>query len=157
MLLCGRGPWDDASSHASVFSAQANKALIPPSKFAKNPIDADLESIVLTAMSKDPDERFQTAKAFDAALSTVAERLGVGVRMVSSRPPPPVSQQHAIVTGSDTFRLADEQRTETALPDRGALARVSRNQIRFQLMAFTVSACASATVTWWCLTFLFHQ
>ena len=157
MLLCGRGPWDDASSHASVFSAQANKVLIPPSKFAKNPIDADLESIVLTAMSKDPDERFQTAKAFDAALSTVAERLLVGVRMGSSRPPPPVLQQHAILTGSDTLRLLDEQRTETALPDRGALARVPRNQMRFQLMAFTVSACASATVTWWCLTFLFHQ
>ncbi len=69
MLLCGRGPWDEASSHASVFSAQANKAPTPPSHYARKVISPDLESIVLTAMSKDPDERFQTAKAFDAALN----------------------------------------------------------------------------------------
>ncbi len=152
MLLCGRGPWDDATSHASVFEAQANRAPPAPSKFSKKTIDADLESIVLTAMSKDPEQRFQTARAFDTALAAVVEKLGGVRRPVSSRPPPPSNNVPRAPEGA-TLRLSDDQQTETAIPDRLQLASVG-GKLRPQLTAFAVSAVLSATATWWCLTFL---
>ena len=48
----------------------------PPS--AKRPeVPEDLDLIVLRALAKDPDERFQTAEEMDAELGRVAAGLGV--------------------------------------------------------------------------------
>ena len=155
MLLCGRGPWDDASSHASVFSAQANKALTPPSHFAKKVISPDLESIVLTAMSKNPDERFQTARAFEAALVTVAERLGISPQVLESLPQPkepsgPYSPT-AQAAGAGTLQIADDLETKTALPTDLPRLQIVFPAFWVKLLAFTLSALLSAGATWWWL------
>jgi eukaryotic-like serine/threonine-protein kinase len=149
MLLCGRGPWDDASSHASVFSAQANQVPTPPSRYSRQSIAPDLESIVLTAMSKEPDERFQSAKAFGAALTTVAERQEEDPPR--SMTPVAIEPRHApgAAASAPTIQLAEGSETQTAGPAYNArfvvAGRVTR---RRQLVAFVLSAAASAAVTW---------
>jgi len=157
MLLCGRGPWDDASSHASVFEAQVKRAPPLPSVFAHSAIDTDLESIILTALSIEPDERFQSAKAFDAALASIVEKLGGNTRSHSSRPPSVTPEPIPTAAAGRTLPPLSEQRTETALPDSAGVAVRDRSQVGLQLMAFAVSACVSATATWWCLSVLLRR
>lgn len=160
MLLCGRGPWDDASSHASVFSAQANQAPTPPSQFARKAISPDLESIILTAMSKDPDERFQTARAFEVALVTVAQRLEVSPQLREAAPFTPeigVAIPPATAAQIGTPRISDDSETQTALPATVAQNPVVSTGATRKILAFALSAVLSAVVTWWCLAALFHQ
>lgn len=151
MLLCGRGPWDDATSHASVFSAQANKAPSPPSQFAQKSIAPDLESVVLTAMSKNPDERFQSAKAFDAALGTVAERLVASPQRVQTPSNDPDAPHPHVAAAVGTLHVTDELETRTEMPM--SMAPASNGAFRGKkILVFALSALMSAVITWWWLT-----
>ena len=155
MLLCGRGPWDDAISHASVFSAQANKAPMPPSHYAKQAILPDLESIILTGMSREPEERFQTAKAFEAALITVEARLKEPPQLretvVSSREiDGPL--QAAPPAANSTLRISDDFETRTGIPAPLPQASVVPISLSRKIITFAVSAAVSGSATWWFLT-----
>jgi eukaryotic-like serine/threonine-protein kinase len=55
-----------------------NQTIPPPSKFARG-ISQDLDDIVLTALQRDPDQRFQNAGAMRVALTTEVRRLRMGV------------------------------------------------------------------------------
>ena len=160
MLLCGRGPWDEASSHASVFSAQANKAPTPPSRYARKIISPDLESIVLTAMSKEPEERFQSAKAFEAALMTVAERLGDSPQLPESAKLTLQSKQPMPIGGAaspGTLRISDELETKTAIPFAKHQLTIGAGAVAKRIVTFAISAALSALATWWCLATIFRR
>lgn len=160
MLLCGRGPWDEALSHASVFSAQANNAPTPPSRYARKVISPDLESIILTAMSKDPDQRFQSAKAFEVALATVAVQLGDSPQAPEMANPTPQSVQPppgGDAGGPGTLRISEELETRTAMPLVKPQSTIGVGAFAKRILAFAISAALSAIATWWCLATIFHR
>ena len=80
-LLTGQVPFD-AESPVTVALMQVNEPPLPPREL--NPaIPPAIEAVVLRAMEKDPDRRFQSADEFIAALETRQEILP---------PPPPVEE-----------------------------------------------------------------
>jgi eukaryotic-like serine/threonine-protein kinase len=71
VMLTGRGPFDHHAGSA-VLSAHVTEVPEPPSRYARAPIPAELERAVLKALSKHPDQRFQSAEEFRHALLEVA-------------------------------------------------------------------------------------
>jgi serine/threonine-protein kinase len=67
ILLAGRGPFDHHEGQL-VLAAHAVEEPKPPSHHAPQSIPEALDRVVLRALRKDPDERFQTAEAFQRAL-----------------------------------------------------------------------------------------
>src|SRR5271170_2760298 len=93
-MLTGRRPFQGESAY-SVLTAQLNEAPVPPAQL--NPtLPAGLNEVVLRAMSKAPEARFQSAEEFRQALlkaqqgsvSTVS--MGVPVVTAASAVPPPI-------------------------------------------------------------------
>ena len=76
-MLTGRKPFVADTSY-SVLNAHLNQTPTPPSDV--NPaIPPELNSIVLRAMAKNPDERFQSAEEFRNALRAVVEPLTAAI------------------------------------------------------------------------------
>jgi serine/threonine protein kinase len=69
-LLTGRPPFVGATAHDVAIHA-LYAPLIPPSEFASD-VDPDVEHVVLTALARDPAERFATAGGFALALRNTA-------------------------------------------------------------------------------------
>ena len=83
-MLTGRKPFQADTSY-SVLNAQVNEPPRPPIEV--NPeIPAALNEIVLRAMAKNPEERFQTAEEFRGALRGVSERQSAAMPAVASEP-----------------------------------------------------------------------
>ena len=81
--LTGKLPFD-AKNDIDVLAAQVSSEPLPPSKV--NPtMSPELEQIVLTALTKDPNKRFASAKEFRAALAALDVR---SEPTVVSRPDP---------------------------------------------------------------------
>ena len=74
-MLTGRCPFDFAKDHAEMLLAHVTEQPQPPSHFTRVPLDPDLDSIVLKALEKKPEDRYQTAKEFETALASLTERL----------------------------------------------------------------------------------
>lgn len=74
-LLAGRGPFDHIAKTAKVISAHAHEPPSPPSHYAQEPIPAELDRLVLKALSKDPAERYQNATEFDRELEMIIRLL----------------------------------------------------------------------------------
>jgi serine/threonine-protein kinase len=74
-MLAGRGPFDHLRGRANLFSAHASQTPEPPSFYADEPISAELDRVVLKALAKDPERRFQTATEFRKALDGFADLL----------------------------------------------------------------------------------
>lgn len=72
-LLAGRGPFDEAKNITEMAKAHVFKAPEPPSHFAKQAIPDKLDAIVLRAIAKKPEQRFQSASEMSAMLSRVTE------------------------------------------------------------------------------------
>lgn len=75
LMVTGRGPFDDIRSEALLLSAHALGKPPPPSHFTKYPIPPELDRVILHALRKDPNKRFQTADAFRAELEQIKEKL----------------------------------------------------------------------------------
>jgi serine/threonine-protein kinase len=69
MLLAGRDPFHHHRGIFSVLKAQANEIPRPPSAVASQPIPAALDRAILRALSKRPEDRFESAEAFMAELA----------------------------------------------------------------------------------------
>jgi serine/threonine-protein kinase len=74
-LLTGRGPFDDARRESRIAAAHISRQPDPPSRFASERIPMALDAVVLKALTKDPDHRYQTAREFADALAAIAEQL----------------------------------------------------------------------------------
>ncbi len=82
-MLTGRKPFQADTSY-SVLNAQLNQPPTPPLEF--NPaIPVELNNVVLRALAKSPDERFQTAEEFREALRALREA-PVAAALPVSRP-----------------------------------------------------------------------
>jgi serine/threonine-protein kinase len=74
-MITGRGPFDHQDGDPMLLTAQANEPPLAPSAFVSGPFPPELDGIVLKALAKNPDERFQTADEFRAQLENTAELL----------------------------------------------------------------------------------
>jgi eukaryotic-like serine/threonine-protein kinase len=75
VMLAGRGPFDHRESDALLLSAHASEEPEAPSAFTPEPISGDLDRIILKALRKNPDERFQDVEELSDALVALAESL----------------------------------------------------------------------------------
>lgn len=73
-LIAGRGPFD-GRQEGRLMAAHIREAPRPPSAFCREPVPAELDAIVLRAISKDPAERFQSAEEMASLLAGVQRAL----------------------------------------------------------------------------------
>ncbi len=76
-LLTGRRLFLGANDYATVCSIREKPIQKPSRKNSR--VSADLDDIVMTALQRDPDQRWQNARAMRVALGGVARELGVFV------------------------------------------------------------------------------
>jgi serine/threonine-protein kinase len=74
-LLAQRGPYDDDLPTTGQIVARLTEAPRSPSYFAPGPIPPELDRLVLKALCRSPDERYQSAAEFSAALTQVKRQL----------------------------------------------------------------------------------
>jgi serine/threonine-protein kinase len=84
-LITGRGPFDEFRG-ARLIEAHINEPPRPPSWFARYGISRNLDGVVLKALRKDPDRRFQTAAELALALEAAVPGL-VAAPFRAPRPP----------------------------------------------------------------------
>jgi len=73
-LLAGRRLFEGADDFETLQNIR-DMVMQPPSSFNAE-VGPDLDTIVMTALTRDPDQRWQSAAAMQAALNTVARKLG---------------------------------------------------------------------------------
>ncbi len=78
-LVCGRPPFV-ASESDGPFTLMAKhvQAPPPPPAIHRPDVDAGLEQVMLKALAKRPEDRYQTGAEFDDALKQVADRIAPG-------------------------------------------------------------------------------
>jgi serine/threonine protein kinase len=76
-LLTGRRLFVGENEAATIRNVR-NQPIPPPSKFVRK-ISQDLDDIVMTALQRDPDQRFQNAGAMRVALTTELRRMRMAV------------------------------------------------------------------------------
>jgi serine/threonine protein kinase len=74
-MLAGRGPFDHVRGAEHLREAHVRERPEPPSHFARDPVPAELDALVLRALEKDPAARFATATELRTRLGEVAELL----------------------------------------------------------------------------------
>ena len=74
-MLTGR-PLFDAPRDHDIIALLREMPIQPPSRWRAN-VPHDVDDIVMTALQRDPDRRWQSAAAFGAALQNVARELGL--------------------------------------------------------------------------------
>lgn len=73
-MLTGNTPFAGGTP-TEIVQRQVSDAVVPPSLRTEQPIGSALEYTILRALSKDPAHRYDSATAFDRALSHIAPRL----------------------------------------------------------------------------------
>jgi serine/threonine protein kinase len=76
-MLTGRRLFEGADDFETLQNIR-DMVMLPPSRF-NDQVNPQLDDIVMTALTRDPDQRWQSAAAMQAALTTVARKLGVVV------------------------------------------------------------------------------
>ena len=74
-ITTGKKPFDGDSQFA-IMAAHLEKTPVPPVTL-DDKLPQSLNDVILMAIAKEPDQRFQTAKAFGAALGSVRQTLGM--------------------------------------------------------------------------------
>ncbi|MDC0740095.1 serine/threonine-protein kinase [Polyangium mundeleinium] len=74
-LVAGRGPFDDIKGIDALRFAHLDRTPPPPSRFAPQPIPAALDTWLLRALEKDPDDRFTSAEAMAAEIPAIVAPL----------------------------------------------------------------------------------
>lgn len=74
-MLAGRGPFDHAGGGRAVLEAHAAEIPEPPSRYALEPVPAELDALVLHALQKDPHARPQSAREFREQLDRLSALL----------------------------------------------------------------------------------
>jgi serine/threonine protein kinase len=82
-MLTGRRLFIGETDAATIRNVRG-QAIAPPSRYARG-ISQDLDDIIMTALQRDPDQRFQNAGAMRVALTTEMRRLRYAVSGVQMR------------------------------------------------------------------------
>ncbi|MEP7127004.1 MAG: serine/threonine-protein kinase [Byssovorax sp.] len=96
-LLTGRDPFFDVEGYLELLDAHVSLAPPTPSAVAPQPIDATLDAIILRALAKEPELRFQSARAFSEALAAAMPRPLGGSRSPRAAPRPRLSLLVSVV------------------------------------------------------------
>jgi serine/threonine-protein kinase len=75
-MVAGRAPFDHYTALYELAQAHAAEPPEPPSRYAKQPIPPELERVILKALEKRPEDRFQTAAELADALALASEPAG---------------------------------------------------------------------------------
>lgn len=75
LLVAGRGPFDDAGDTRAVLRAHLSQAPSAPSLVCSEPLPPELDEVILKALEKRPQDRFQSAAEMRAALAEVEQAL----------------------------------------------------------------------------------
>ncbi|WP_437503990.1 serine/threonine-protein kinase [Sorangium sp. So ce1099] len=128
-LVAGRGPFDELRGQRDALRlAHCEREPPPPSRLAPQPISAALERLILRAIAKAPEHRFQTAADMEAAV----RRLYVGAR--SSAAPASRRALELTPTASDVPAAGSsadadgEARVDAPAPRRPSPAPPSRGR-----------------------------
>ena len=105
-LVCGRPPFI-ATAEDGPFTLMAKhvQSPPPPPTMLRPGLDPELENVILKALSKRPEDRYQTGQEFDDAVSRVADRLTPGWRGALE----PGADLAKMVPGAATAAPGDEQ------------------------------------------------
>ncbi|XXY16089.1 serine/threonine-protein kinase [Sorangium sp. So ce216] len=141
-LVAGRGPFDELRGRRDALRlAHCEREPPPPSRLAPQPIPAALERLILRAIAKAPEHRFQTAADMEAAVRRLHEGARSSAAPVSRRArelTPTASDAPAAGSSADGEARVDApapRRPSPAPPGRGKavaarLARRSRARSR---------------------------
>ena len=77
-LVAGRGPFGDELPATGQILARLTEDPKPPSFFASAPIPHQLDDVLLTALRKSPEDRYQSAREFSAAILNAKQYLPLG-------------------------------------------------------------------------------
>lgn len=99
--LTGDGPFEHLGRSRQM-EAHVKKMPDPPSKYSTEPISAALDATILRALSKDPQKRFPTARAFRDALVSAAEEQPL---IPPNGSPPTQLEKMAVLRGVGVFLL----------------------------------------------------
>jgi eukaryotic-like serine/threonine-protein kinase len=102
-LTAGRRPFEAENTYA-ILEAQLNSVPTPPVEL-NQALPKPLNDIIMTALSKEPSQRFQSAEAFRKALETVRGREAAAAQIptipASPKPqPPPLSPLPSVLASS---------------------------------------------------------
>jgi serine/threonine protein kinase len=111
-MLAGRGPFDHVSGARELLAAHRSETPRPPSAYAGAPVPAELDALVLAALTKDRRARIQTALGFGRELERIAEHLAepVGWLQTTTFDPnalatvPPLVETEAPAAGAKKYR-----------------------------------------------------
>jgi eukaryotic-like serine/threonine-protein kinase len=132
-VVAGRGPFDHIRG-SDLFDAHVRLEPDPPSSHAPQPLAAELDAVILRALSKDPADRFQRAAELAHALDRIARTLSSPVGWLATTPaaaltgpttPPAlptagVSSLAIPTTPVDAMAIPTPQAAADALPTVGA-------------------------------------
>ncbi|WP_437894687.1 serine/threonine-protein kinase [Sorangium sp. So ce124] len=109
-LVAGRGPFDELRGRGDALRfAHCEREPPPPSRFAPQPIPAALEQLILRAIAKAPEHRFQTAADMEAAVRRLHGRLHDGSQSSAA---PAVSATALTPTTADAVAACTPARGE---------------------------------------------
>ncbi len=111
-LLAGRGPFDDVPRQQLV-AARIQRSAEAPSRHAPSFVSSKLDAIVMRALEKRPEDRFDSAEQFEAALAEV-------VREYENFPhslPTNVLEPHTLAALRERAREAHPEASRPTPPD----------------------------------------
>jgi serine/threonine-protein kinase len=155
-LVAGRGPFDDIKGAGSVLKAHISDEPPPPSRFTPCPIPASLESVILRAIAKDPDDRFDDTASFSRELLVTMAKMCLPIDRLA-RPSDialaltePRARRAAPTEPAATVRARKLQPAPTVVPS-GIVASppppvppVSGAEVLLSAAAFAAVACGVA-------------
>jgi eukaryotic-like serine/threonine-protein kinase len=83
-MLSGRGPLDEFGRGNRQITAHVHEQPLPPSHYGKQPISSSLDAVVLKALHKEPEQRFQSAAEFELVLAALEQAPHPSRRVESS-------------------------------------------------------------------------
>jgi serine/threonine-protein kinase len=103
-LLAGRGPFSHIQDPIDALKASLGEQPRPPSQLAPQDLPAGLDDAILMAVARAPEDRFQTAEAFSAALESIA---GILLEMTQPLPAGRVLARQAPPSGPSAAEARD--------------------------------------------------
>ncbi len=88
-MIAGRPPFL-GGNYFQLLWKHGNETPEPPSRHRPD-LPAAIDAVILKALAKDPDDRFQTMAAFEAALMAAAPEIGSSPARLMSLPPAPAA------------------------------------------------------------------
>lgn len=121
-LCAGRGPFDELAGLPDAMRfAHCRRTPPPPSCFTRNPLDPAIEALILRAMAKAPDDRFQSAAEMAQSIRALLAGAPIpAFRTGRSRPRSRRALVPALLVGLAVMLFALGVAAGRALPAQGA-------------------------------------